>query len=488
MGPATAVAAGASVRSDKWRADLPEEGCADPTDGRRVHVVVPGIVAATGRHTAGQALASVLVNGQECLNLNTSSAADLTYFDWCRVHSNPISGEAWISFHTRNVAWLGTSLLLELHAAGREDMLIKARLQPPVPAATAPDASDDAVLLIFFGSVPLVSADNGLVLTYAATRKGGREALLHIHNMDASAAHTIEGCWYDGNPVAIPHPVVPAGGHVVLVSVLSAAKVTGDVWTARLLVANGNTTTTSMAAYGGRTAPERFPVESWARSSDCAIPGGNASNVASLRAFGVDSVFINAGDFKAKCGADLVSAANNMTTPMADGFHLFTDPNTAAQVSARTRLTVIDAVLTGDEVDGAVDASHLRSQLAASLQSIRAASTVLVYQGAKTTRNIGAFAGIADVQGCDAYCAACAPTMLSVTHKLPLLYPYYYLRNARDNTMPAPFWGYAQLFGGWSYQANANEIIAQIGQTILSGSKALMFFQTVRAMISAPQY
>ena len=69
--------------------------------------------------------------------------------------------------------------------------------------------------------------------------------------------------------------------------------------------------------------------------------------------------------------------------------------------------------------------------------------------------------------------------MLPVIRKLPLLYPYYYLRNARDNHGPGVFWGYSQLYSdAWSYQADAPEIIAQIGQVLLSGSKALMFFQS----------
>merc|ERR1712185_737085 len=95
---------------------------------------------------------------------------------------------------------------------------------------------------------------------------------------------------------------------------------------------------------------------------------------------------------------------------------------------------------------------------------------VPTYMGSKTNHNVGAFAGIADIQGSDAYCAACAPTMLAAVKKLPLQYPYYYLRNARDNHAPGVFWGYAQFYSdAWSYQADAPELIAQIGQTLLSG-------------------
>merc|ERR1711862_624352 len=68
--------------------------------------------------------------------------------------------------------------------------------------------------------------------------------------------------------------------------------------------------------------------------------------------------------------------------------------------------------------------------------------------------------------------------MLAVDHTLPLQYPYYYLRNARDNHAPLPFWGYSQLYSdAWSYQANINEVLTQVAQVVLSGSKAIMFFQ-----------
>ena len=39
-------------------------------------------------------------------------------------------------------------------------------------------------------------------------------------------------------------------------------------------------------------------------------------------------------------------------------------------------------------------------------------------------------------------------------------------------------WGYSQLYSeAWSYQADAPELVAQIGQVVLSGSKAMMLFQ-----------
>ena len=120
-----------------------------------------------------------------------------------------------------------------------------------------------------------------------------------------------------------------------------------------------------------------------------------------------------------------------------------------------------------------------------SMQAQQAAPNTLTFQGSKTTRNVGSFAGITDIQASDAYCAACAPTMLAVVLPLPVDYPYKYLRNARDNHAPLPFWGYGQLYSdAWTYQPNTNEIIMQLGQAVAAGSKGLMFFQSYAKFLS----
>merc|ERR1719324_93361 len=100
-------------------------------------------------------------------------------------------------------------------------------------------------------------------------------------------------------------------------------------------------------------------------------------------------------------------------------------------LSPAVRAASVDAVLIGDEVDGEIDADHLRGKLATALEQMAAFPDVPTYMGSKTNHNVGAFAGITDIQGSDAYCAACAPTMLEAAKTLPLQYPYFYLKNAR---------------------------------------------------------
>ena len=54
------------------------------------------------------------------------------------------------------------------------------------------------------------------------------------------------------------------------------------------------------------------------------------------------------------------------------------------------------------QVDGGLTAKHLRKSLNLSLENIRHTRDLMTYQGAATNAFVGAFAGIADIQGCDA--------------------------------------------------------------------------------------
>jgi hypothetical protein len=428
------------VRSDVWRSDLPESGTQDPKDGRRVHVVVDGVSVEQAQ------LASVTVNGQDGLSLTD----DLTYFDWFRAHSNPSTKQLWLSFHTRNTDWGSRSA---------HDIRVT--------------ASDGSVLAE--GSVS--PGSDAVALSYVTTRNGGKEVLLHLHGAeDAPVTRVL----FDGEEVQLPGwlSILPKGGHAVLT--VPAAKMPGDVWTA--VVFSGSTA----VGYGGRTLAERFPIEAWPSSSDCSLPGLNDANAALLQGLGIDSLFYKSHELQ-QCGGDFASIVESLATVEGGWWHLFScgedGGNDLASLSPAARARV-DATLIGDEVDDKVDADHLRGTLTKALGLYERFPEVPVYMGSKTTHNIGAFAGIADIQGADAYAAACAPTMLAVVNTLPLQYPYDYLRNARDNHAPLPFWGYSQLYSnGWSYQANANEVVTQIGQVLLSGSKAIMFFQSNAELI-----
>jgi hypothetical protein len=454
-----------------WVQAVPEHGCKNPVNGRRLHLVVP-LADATDAE-----LGSVVLNGEQLLNLDTSSTADISTLHWARVHMNANPKTAarvlWISLHTSNLTWLGLG-------AGTDGG------DHPTAHLTVAVAAQNGTML-FSGKVDVPAVEGGLQLTSFATRAGGAEAVLHLHNAGDDTRQLMSVA-VDGAEVAVKPAAktVPPGGHVVLVAKFPVPKVIGEVWTVRLVQSGrgaGADDPLPPSGYGGRTPPERFPVMVWPHSTDCPLPGVSDANYQQLETMGVDSIFYTGEDFGKSCGSlnpqplsEYISKLSNTSQ-----VHLFTDPSVATGITPAAKLASrVDAVFVGDEVDGDVDAEHLRNgALRGAIAAYAAAPGVLSYQGSKTVRNVGAFAGITDVQGADAYSAACAPTLAAAMWPLPVDYSLLYLRNARDNTVPQPMWGYAQLYSdAWSYQANSYELVAQIGQAVLAGSKALMLFQS----------
>ena len=450
LGAVADAATYASVRSDVWVKSLPEANTPDPKDGRRVHVAIEGCDA-LANVTSDKALQSVTVNGVEGINLQ-----DIGNFDWFRAHANPELRSLWISFHTHNTGWLGSHVNVE----------VKQALSGPV---------------ICQGTAPIVASDAALTLSYAVMRSGGNEAVLHVHNNDDSSAHKLANLTFDGIQVANASVSIPAGGHAIFVARLPAQKHAAEVWTASLATDSGT------LGFGGRAdVSERLVAGVWPHSTDCSLPGGNDENAAQLRSMGVNSVFYHFDNWDENCGGEeLYSVVNVLANnTSADAFHVVTDFFTAEKVKPEA-LKFIDALFVGDEVDGGYDSDHLMKALSRSMAAQQAAPHTLTFQGSKTTRNVGSFAGITDIQAADAYCGACAPTMLAVVLPLPVDYPYKYLRNARENHAPLPFWGYGQLYSdAWSYQPNTNEIIMQLGQAVAAGSKGIMFFQSYAKFMS----
>ena len=61
--------------------------------------------------------------------------------------------------------------------------------------------------------------------------------------------------------------------------------------------------------------------------------------------------------------------------------------------------------------------------------------------------------------------------MLAVVLTLPVDYPYKYLRNARDNHAPLPFWGYGQLYSDAWTRSQTHGNYLQLGQALLQGRR-----------------
>eukprot|EP00912_Choanoflagellata_sp_UC4_P000356 UC4_evm2s219 len=444
-----------------------------PINGRRVHIIASPTKGKT-LPNADDELGSVMVGGEECLHLDTSSSADISRLHWCRAHVNANTQQLWVSFHTDNRTFLS--------AVGSSN--IKA-------------ADSNGTVLVDSGISGTLS-ESLVTVSHVAAFGGGSSLVVHVHSNSKSATR-ISSLQING--IKIPQAAgmsLPPQGHAVFVA--SAPSTTGSVWTAVLGMESASGT--SFSGFGGRVVVERFPIEAWPTSTDCV--SANDTNAATIRKLGVDSVFVSGGGWLRKCGTNITALISNLANASGGWFHVFLDGEGDGEIalnsllSHETRKASVDAVLIGDEVDGGITADKLRSKLGSSLANIRSAPDVIVYQGSATHAFVGAFAGIADVQGSDAYAAACAPTQLPVVKKLPVTYPYEYLRNARDNTVPQHMWGYSQLYNGnnkmsenidltenlgWPYQPEPAELCAQIAMTVASGSKGLMLFQTEQALL-----
>lgn len=119
----------------------------------------------------------------------------------------------------------------------------------------------------------------------------------------------------------------------------------------------------------------------------------------------------------------------------------------------------------------------MRDTLSTALEMQDKYPWTLTYQGGKTNRHNGLYAGICDIQGLDFYIAACAPTIVPVVQHLPVTASYAYIRNARNNHMPLPAMTYSQLYGSWAYEPNSVEIILQVSYVLASGAKGITLFQ-----------
>ena len=183
----------ASYRKDVYLPDMKEAIPYNvPTDGGRVHIVV----ANSG--CAGRSLRSAKINGQDALNLSSSSSSsssspDFSYFDWAKAMVGE-NGTVWVSFHSRNTAWLPDSGTATLHV----------ELTTAADDAADDDAADPTTgNPCFTGSVQ-VAPGRQVRATYVTTRKGGTEFVVHLHNFGKTAAAitrlVVGGAGYEGIP------------------------------------------------------------------------------------------------------------------------------------------------------------------------------------------------------------------------------------------------------------------------------------------------
>ena len=467
-----------SYRKDSFlpHDEFPEEG-ADPVDGGRVMMAVTLPPTTHSGQAGGIQPGDVSVNGVGLGNL-TQSDPTMEFVDWASVRQVTATVVA-ISFHSRNTGWLPSPP------------------DSPVPLNVSIVLGDDEKTHVAWGTcTPAVSS---LVATWITPVEMDEQTLaaspkwvLHLSN-SGRAPCSVDKLVFNGAGVELekttPLPVeVPPGSRIIVpfsTTTSSGVLVRGQPFAVEVYGSCG------VHAYVGRTPDGVFPFELWPCSSDCPLPGANTKFWDTLHAAGIDTVFYPGSQFDHKC-SHLTNGTSLVDLVASPGFAeagaaVWTDPDTAAAI-LKTNPSAgrcVGAAFLGDETDGKIGPG-LRQILETAREVEATTPTVLTYQGGKTNRHNGAFAGSTDIQGMDAYIGACAPTIINVLHEFKPQYSYAYLANARANMMPLPTATYSQLYShAWGSQAHGPTLAVELASVLAAGAKGLTLFQACQDLIAA---
>ena len=426
-----------------------------PVDGGRFHVAA--VAAVTGDVT------EVRLNGVPVDDLLGEPT-----LEWWHVWPEHVTaGEpVWLAFHSRDPAW---------DAAG----------------ATGTFEIGTATGVAAAGS--FAAAVTPVPLTYVTVDEEYRTLLIHLKN-GAAASHDVTRLLVNGRDVTaaacIPETTLEPGETALWTVPLCAPAAPGSAWTVVVEFAG------APSAVGvGRVVRPFYPFESWPNTDECPFPTVRDEYFARHQAAGLDTTFFYVGGGAACGGYDPLRIINEVA-PVTPDFHLLVaddflrlpDPGSALTDTSR-----VAGFMTGDESDGELyDGAGVPnpSRKAAEARALwRLYPEVPVYNGAKTNKNVGTFAGMCDIQGIDFYVAACAPHITRWGTHPPIRAAYDYLVNTRNNHMPGTTWMYAQgLHQGWNktaliggatihVQPDPQEILVQALSVVAAGGKGLMWFQ-----------
>ncbi len=420
-----------------------------PVDGGRFHIV--SVAAASG------AVTDVKINGESVETLLDGSVGT-PLIEWYHVWPDPVvlGAPVWVAFHSRSATW-----------------------DEPSAVGTIEIDTDGGIALDGVFEVETSAAP----LTYVTATDDLSALVVHVRNLD-SVPHTLTRLLVNGRDVlasdiaCVPKAELDPGESVMWTVPLCAAAVPGAPWT---VVADWEDTPDAVA--GGRFLDPFFPIEAWPTSSDCPLPGGNTSWLDEHFHAGFDTVYAYWGQ---GCSDYSTREIVNTYGPTLDqGFRVligddFDNVIDSQQTGLITSYDSVAGLLTGDESDGEIyegDLPKAETKARKARWMWRNYPDVTIYNGAKTHKNIGTFAGMTDIQGIDLYVAACAPWICTLGPP-PIRAAYDYLRNARNNHMPWPTWLYAQGLGNWAGQPDATEVLVQAFSVMLAGGKGLMWFQS----------
>lgn len=448
--------------NEVYNEDTPE-----PLTGGRIQIAA--IAQASGR------VNNVFIDGIERRVIYEENPTTLPPFEW--VHVWPQQAKAgepiWVNFHSRDAKW---------------DSLTSA----PIRVETRNGPAIDGKFAINETPAPL---------TYVTTTDEYSRILIHVQNMD-TVAHRVEHLWVNGVDVLaenserigtsiLPNRQLAAESHALLEIPLAQPTEPGDAWTVVVEYEN------APAAVGtGRIIPEFFPVMAWNNTSERPFPSGELDNYLSIRNAGIDTIFVNDGT----CAGGECDPYTLINEELAnlDGFGAFVNYSPFIGLGQNfpdfTDTSGIVAVMTGDESDDTIydDDTGIPIPAIKALDSRRSwlrYPELPTFNGGKTNKHIGSFAGMTDIQGIDFYTAAGAPHITAFGQHPPLRATFDYLRNTRNNHMPLTTWMYTQglspawnrdpILGGdeFSAQPDPQEILAQGMMAIAAGAKGLAWFQ-----------
>ncbi|NET47697.1 MAG: calcium-binding protein, partial [Merismopedia sp. SIO2A8] len=451
-----------------------DENTPEPLTGGRVQIAAIATVS-------GQ-VSNVVIDGVEWQVIYEPNPAVTPPFEWVHVWPQTVeAGEPiWVNFHSRDAKW---------------DTITHASLQVATNNGLAVDG--------YFAPTSTPAP-----LTYVTTTDNYSTLLIHAQNTDSSAHH-VEHLWVNGVDVLtmdssatdpsdadgvgesiLPNRILAAHSHALWEIPLVEPTSPGEAWTVVVEYAN------APAAVGtGRVIPEFFPVMAWNNTSERPFPSGELDNYLNIRQAGIDTIFIHEGTCNGG-GCDLYDVINNELPSVSDagpdpfGAFITYDRFVAPEqnVPDFTDTSGIVAVMTGDESDDSIyDENGIpvpAIKAEASRNSWQRYPELPTFNGGKTNKLIGTFAGMSDIQGIDFYTAAGAPHVTEFGNHPPLRATFDYLRNTRNNHMPLTTWMYTQGLSpawnrslGFSFQPDPQEILAQGMMAIAAGAKGLAWFQ-----------
>jgi hypothetical protein len=444
----------ASYRKDAWLESYSEYGD-PPLNGGRFHIA--GTSAVTGRVTR------VLINGIDAASILVENAPGEPAFEWFHYWpSRPVAGEPfWVQFHSRDSAW---------DSRDRATIVVETDAGEALRGEFAVEQA----------SVPL---------TYVTTTADLSTLLVFARN-DSGSPRTVEYLYVNGRDVtstACFDPIIGPGDTALIEVPLCTPAQLGGAFTVELGLDDA-----THAVGVGRVVRPHFVVEGWNNTVECPFPGGIESNHVAMLDARFDTQYVHSG----VCGACGCDTRNLLETILpASGMRALVTSDVGLSGSPLTVLDGIAGWATGDESDGEFYDEETGVPVAAlkadeSQRLWERYPTLPTFNGAKTNRRIGTFAGMADIQGIDLYIAACAPHITPFGQHPPITGAYDYLRNARDNHMPLTTWMYAQgLSPVWNktvpligtpvhVQPDPQEILVQAFAVLAAGGKGLMWFQT----------